>query len=126
MSSIDQQHKRLFEAAARFHDAIVANKGKEALYELLASLVRYTEGHYLVEERLMKEIDFPEHAQHKAHDQALRKQLLTFQKRFYAGETVTVQVLQFLPRWLVGHTSSRDRQFGEYYRMKKQSAAPSA
>ena len=59
MSSIDQQHKRLFEAAARFHDAIVANKGKEALDELLASLVRYTEGHYLVEERLMKEIDFP-------------------------------------------------------------------
>ena len=115
--AIDQQHKRLFRVAGRFHDAIVANKGKATLDQLLDSLVCYTEVHYLLEERLMEDIDYPEREQHQAHHRALRRQLLGFQERFNGGETVTIQVMQFLHRWLTGHTSTRDRQFGVFYRM---------
>ncbi len=123
VTAIDQQHMRLFEAAARFHDAIVTNRGKAAVEELLDSLVRYTEGHYLVEERLMDDVGFPEREHHRAHHRALLKQLLAFQGRFNGGETVTIQVLQFLSRWLVGHTSARDKQFGEYYRSSRSASS---
>lgn len=123
VTAIDQQHKQLFRVAGRFHDAVVANKGKAMVDRLLGSLVRYTMGHYRVEERLMEAIHYPEREQHMAQHRALLGQLLAFQERFAGGETVTIQVLQFLSLWLVGHTSSRDRQLGEYYRMKKESQA---
>jgi hemerythrin-like metal-binding protein len=123
VTAIDQQHKRLFEVAGRFHDAIVANKGKDVLEELLFTLVRDTENHYLLEERLMMDVGFPGRQQHAADHKALREELLTFQKRFGDGETVTIQVLQFLSRWLTGHTSPRDRGFGEYYRTSRSTSS---
>jgi hemerythrin len=124
VTAIDEQHKQLFRLAGRFHEAIIANKGKAMLDELLDSLVRYTSGHFMVEERLMAAIDYPERAQHAEQHQHLRNQLRAFQERFDSGETVmTIQVLQFLSRWLAGHTTSTDRRLGEYYKMKRESQA---
>ncbi|MGA3026782.1 MAG: bacteriohemerythrin [Bryobacteraceae bacterium] len=122
VTAIDEQHKQLFRLAARFHDAIVANRGKAMLDELLTALVRYTAGHFLVEERLMAAIDYPEREQHMAAHRDLRERLRVFQERFDGGETaMTIQLLQFLSRWLAGHTTSTDRRLGEYYRMTKES-----
>jgi hemerythrin-like metal-binding protein len=118
VTAIDEQHKQLFRLAGRFHDAIVANKGKAMLDELLTALVRYTGGHFRVEERLMAAINYPQREQHVAQHRELRERLRAFEERFDGGETaMTIQVLQFLSRWLADHTTSADRRLGEYYRM---------
>jgi len=121
VTAIDEQHKQLFRMGERFRDAVVAHKGPAMLNELLDSLARYMEGHFLVEERLMAAMDYPESEEHKAQHQKLRERLLDFQKRFDGGETVTIQVLRFLSSWLHGHTAASDGQMGAYYRAHKAS-----
>jgi hemerythrin-like metal-binding protein len=118
VTTIDEQHKQLFRLAERFHQAVVANKGKAMLGELLDALIRYTEGHFQVEERLMASCDYPEHEQHSAQHQDLRKRLSASQQRFESGETVTILVLQFMSR-LATHITSTDRRLGDDHQMKK-------
>ena len=113
---IDEQHKQLFRLARNFHDAIVANQAKAVLGELLDAMVRYTEGHFRVEERLMAALEYPDLEQHIHQHKGLCDELHAFQERFDGGETaMTIQVLRFLSRWLTGHTTSTDRRLGQYY-----------
>jgi hemerythrin-like metal-binding protein len=126
VTAIDEQHKQLFRMGARFRDAIAAHKGKAMLEELLDSLARYMEGHFQVEERLMTSIDYPEREQHMAQHRDLHERLLNLQKRFDGGETITIQVLQFLSAWLNEHTATTDGRLGAYYRMKKEAGVTSA
>ena len=117
VNAIDAQHKQLFRLAQRFHDAVVANRGKALIGETLDALVRYTEGHFNVEERLMASLSYPEYAEHSQQHRALCQKLRDFQDRFDHGETaMTIQLLQFLSRWLVGHTTSTDRRLAAFYR----------
>lgn len=118
MTAIDEQHKQLFRLAERFHDAVAANKGRAMLDELLDALVRYTSGHFQVEKRLMTADRYPEREQHLDQHRDLRERLLNSLERFEAGETVTIQLLQFMSR-LTSHITSTDRRLGEYHRMRK-------
>ena len=120
VTAIDEQHKQVFHLARRFHDAVIANKGKAMLEELLETLVRYTEGHFQVEERLMAGIDYPAQLQHLAQHRDLRARLQTSRERFETGVIVTIQLLQFMSR-LTAHIISTDGRLGEYYRAKKES-----
>jgi len=123
VTAIDEQHKQLFRLARRFHDAVVANKGKAMLDELLDALVRYTEGHFQVEERLMMACHYPEHEQHSSEHRDLRARLATSEERFENGETVTIQVLQFMSR-LTAHITSTDLRLGDYHRTQKDAPNP--
>jgi len=125
VTAIDQQHKQLFATAQRFHKAVAAARGKAMLDDLLTALVRYTEGHFFVEERLMSAIRYPERDQHAAQHRELRDRLIGFQQRFEGGETaMTIQVLQFLNGWLAEHTTSSDRRLGQFHRARKEPTAP--
>lgn len=124
VTTIDEQHKQLFRLAQRFHDAIMDHKGKAMLGELLDALLRYTTAHFQVEERLMAAIGYSELQQHEGHHRDLRERLLVLQERFESGETVTIQLLQFVSR-LTAHITSTDRDFGEYHR-KEMAAQPQA
>jgi len=117
VTAIDQQHKHWFALGERFHHAVATGKGKAMLDELLEALVRYTNAHFHVEERLMASIDYPEREQHIAQHRDLVERLKDFQHRFESGDTaMTIQVLQFLSRWLITHTTTTDRQLGQYHR----------
>jgi hemerythrin len=122
VTAIDGQHKQLYRLAARFHDAIVANKGKAMLDELFDALLRYTTGHFQVEERLMAAIDYPEREKHLVLHHDLRERLMASQERFECGETVTIQLHQFMTR-LTEHITSTDRELGEYHRSKRDAHA---
>jgi hemerythrin-like metal-binding protein len=122
VTAIDEQHKQLFRLAGRFHDAVIANKGKTMLDELLDALVRYTSGHFQVEERLMAGVDYPGREEHMAQHRDLRARLHAAQERFDSGETVTILVLQFMSR-ITAHITSADGRLGEYYRKTKESDA---
>jgi hemerythrin-like metal-binding protein len=117
VTAIDEQHKQLFRLAQRFHDAVMAHKGKAMLLELLDALLRYTTGHFRVEERLMAGIGYPEQESHQVQHRELRERLLASQERFENGEMVTIQLLQFMTR-LTAHITSTDRELGEFHRTK--------
>ena len=121
-TAIDEQHKQLFRLAQRFHEAVVAHKGRTMLDELFAALLRYTTAHFQVEERLMGAIGYPERQAHSLEHDDLRNKLQISEERFEHGEMVTIQLLHFMNR-LTAHITSIDRKLGEYQRARKESRA---
>ena len=114
-AEIDQQHRRLFELAGELHAAMLAGSGKQVLARTLDSLIGYTKTHFFHEERLMQARQYPGYSAHKAEHEALTRNVLQFQKDFLSGkQAMSVQLLQFLKRWLQAHIAQTDRKFGLY------------
>jgi hemerythrin-like metal-binding protein len=109
VGSIDAQHQILFQTATRLHDAMLAGNGKATVGPILDRLMKYTESHFAHEERLMQLYQYPHLAAHKVQHEALARQVRDFQAKFQSGQaTITVQLLQFLKGWLVGHIQESD------------------
>src|ERR1017187_3080931 len=88
IASIDAQHKKLFAIAEELHEAMRTGQAKPVLSKILDRLVQYTATHFAQEEALMKRHSYPDFAAHQAVHEAMKKQVLAFQREFQAGDTL--------------------------------------
>ncbi len=110
-STIDGEHKRLFELASELHAAMSQGKANAALAPILGRLIDYTKTHFAHEESLMREHHYPEYLKHKADHDELTAKVVALQKEFEAGHgTLSVGLLQFLKDWLTKHIGKTDRK----------------
>lgn len=117
--SIDAQHQNLFAVAHELYKAMSAGQGKFALSRILDRLVQYTVVHFAHEERLMRQNDYPNLAQHQEEHAALTRQVLQFQTDFRAGRVaMTVQLLNFLKTWLEQHIQGSDQAYAACLKAK--------
>jgi len=118
-AEIDDQHKKLFQLADQFHDAMAHGKGKQALQETLQELIDYTKHHFACEEKLMQKTAYPQYKEHKAEHDLLTSKVTKFRDDL-AGDkvVVTIDVLEFLRGWLASHIGDMDRKVGEYMRRR--------
>jgi hemerythrin len=115
ISRIDEQHQRLVELINELHAAILVGDRRSALPKILDGLAGYAVSHFTTEETLMKKFGYPNYEQHKAeHDRltAQIKQLL--QKGLGDPAALTVEVMTFLQRWLVGHIVNVDKKYSAH------------
>jgi len=117
---IDEEHKKLVGLLNELHDGITTNQAKDKLGRVLDGLISYTATHFAHEERLFAQIHYVDTAAHVKEHQDLVKQVLDVQKRFKAGETGTLsmEVMNFLKRWLVGHIQGSDKKYGPHLNAK--------
>lgn len=115
IGSIDAQHQNLFRLADELYAAMNAGQGKAVCAKILDRLVQYTNTHFAHEERLMRLHDYPDFAAHKAQHDALCKQVQQFQADFNSGRVaMTIQLFQFLKKWLQEHIKGTDRLYAPY------------
>ena len=120
---IDRDHRTLFALADCLHQAMLEGRGKHALESLLADLAAYTDEHFRREEEVMAARAYPDAAEHRRQHQGLQRAVHMFQARFGRGEaTMTIELMQFLWRWLQQHTTTSDRRIGEHLRRSRQPA----
>ena len=113
ITSIDAQHRNLFAIAQELYAAMSAGQGRSALARLLDRLIQYTTMHFAYEERLMRQCDYPNLAEHKLEHERLTAQVVEFQKDYQSGRVIlTVQLLQFLKGWLEHHIQKSDHAYG--------------
>jgi hemerythrin-like metal-binding protein len=125
VTAIDQQHRQLFLLAERFRQAVATGRARNILDETLDGLLRYTESHFNVEERLMASIGYPERPRHAAQHSDICNRLDELQQRFDEGDTaITIEILQFFSRSLIAHITSSDRRLGEFHRASRHGAKP--
>jgi len=63
----------------------------------------------------MKLHAYPDFAAHKAAHEALKKQVLDFQREFEAGETfISVELMTFLKNWLEKHIQGTDMRYSPF------------
>ena len=114
--SIDREHKRLIELVNELYDAVSANQAKEKLGHVLDGLISYTATHFKTEERYFDQTQYPAATAHRKEHEDLTHQVLEVQRRFKSGETGTLsmEVMNFLKRWLVNHIQGSDKKYGPH------------
>ena len=114
---IDRQHQALFEAAARFEEAVRGGAPAPRLQELFRFLAGYVSTHFRDEERLMARIGYPDLAGHVREHERFTARLERLAPRFGAGEdaiagcAVLYGVVQ---DWLVEHVGTSDQRLREH------------
>jgi len=116
VNSIDLQHKKLFDLINNLHEAIVDKKNEPlALKETLDNLILYIQNHFIYEENLLSENNFPGAERHFLEHEKLCNELEQFIRKFQKGELKdTMELLNFTIEWLQYHILESDKKCGRF------------
>ena len=116
---LDAQHKVILSYMAKVHTYLLAEKKGPDLFELADRLDVCCKLHFLDEEKVMEEMDFPGTVNHKAQHALFVTHLENFMGRYeMLNSTQNIDELMFLKGWFLEHIEAFDRKYVEY---KKQS-----
>lgn len=117
VEEIDNQHKELFEKVNELVAAMREKKGKEVIKETMVFMENYVVKHFLAEEKLMKKFDYPGYEdQHEEH-QKFVNEITEFANEIKYVEINSNFIVHFelkIGNWLLKHTSTIDRELGEF------------
>ena len=115
VAAMDAQHQKLIQLINQLADAMSAGKGKEVVQMVLRELVGYTKTHFGSEERLLLTNNYPEYGEQKTEHDQFTKKIVDFQAQFRAGKiALSIELMNFLREWLVGHIQGRDKRYGAF------------
>ncbi len=116
LSSMNKTHDEEIELITKLH---AAGKAKETklVFELLNELIEHTAKHFINEEKMMKEADYPDYYMHQ-HEHA--KQLLDLQaiRSFLEMTNDTQSIPAYLEGtltpWIIEHVENWDSMASEF------------
>jgi hemerythrin len=116
IEQIDQEHRRLFEIAARVHDALNSPATNvDDTSAAIVDLLDYTTTHFTNEEALMEAARYPELEAHRQLHRRLLAKARDMEIRAMGQESyLPLELSQFLGHWLIDHIQTEDRKFGEF------------
>lgn len=112
---IDADHQQSITLLAELQDLVASDQPRTAAIEKLDELIEFSEQHFRLEERLMKENNYREFAQHQAIHKKLLQQTAELRERLASGATdIGPEVMDFLKEWLMRHILESDKHFGGF------------
>jgi hemerythrin len=114
VESVDWEHRQLFDMMNELEGAIESRKGQEIGY-FLTGLLIYTREHFVNEENLMLQINYPDYLAHKAEHEKLTNRAMELIESDSTAES-TLTLLQFLKDWLRLHILGWDMKYKKYMR----------
>ena len=117
VTSIDQQHKTLFDRANELFEAGKNNKTKEFISEMLDFLDAYTKQHFQSEEAYMRSINYPGYNDQKKLHTDFIAALANLKKEYDASGGNIIVILnanQMVVDWLLKHISIEDKKIGAF------------
>ncbi len=117
VTSIDQQHKTLFDKANELFEAGKNNKTKEFISEMLDFLDAYTKQHFQSEEAYMLSINYPGYNDQKKLHTDFIAALANLKKEYDASGGNIIVILnanQMVVDWLLKHISIEDKKIGTF------------
>lgn len=119
IAEIDRQHQRLVAMINELHDAMRQGKGKDALAKIINGLITYTVTHFQAEEKYFDQYGYPDAAAHKAEHAAFKQKVGEFKAGFESGKIgLSMQVNEFLSKWLQNHINNVDKKYGPFLNAK--------
>lgn len=112
---IDRDHRQLFELINAFHYEFIQNRNRAEILRLLNALVRYCEGHFEREEKMMAEQSYPGREQHLQKHAELFETIFALQGKLEADAIrMEQETVEFLRHWLTDHIAGEDRAFARF------------
>lgn len=130
IAEIDTQHKRLFFLLGEFENLYNQNKGNlvsktKEVKESISALEQYTLSHFLIEERVMEDNDFPDLENHIILHNKFSEKITEVKKEMVNGDLLTNEekldsylqhLIKFLNTWLTNHIMVKDMEYKPYIR----------
>ncbi len=108
--TIDKQHRRLVDMVNRLIANPRATTGSQTVTDVLDEMTEYVRVHFDYEERLMREIGYPQLEWHVAQHRAFEmKTSALIRSATLNADSVPVVVLNYLRDWLTRHILETDR-----------------
>ncbi len=110
--AINEQHKSLLRIMNNLADEMRAQNGRDGLGKALDELVDYTRYHFRFEENLIRELAPRHMVEHMQEHQTLITRLNDLKQKYDASKSgvISIEALQFLRSWLVGHIAGSDKK----------------
>jgi len=121
-STIDEQHKELFEHMNTFSDSINKEYGHEITVRTLNFLVKYVRYHFGTEEEFMRSTDYPDFKDHLAAHREIVDTLMDCYKKLISdgnSEYVKHELTTLLQKWLVDHIMTADKKLAQFLKQQK-------
>lgn len=119
---IDFEHMIFFDIIVAIEEEHEAGKDKERLHRLLLELMKYIQFHFVSEENIMIDCDYPEVGDHMRHHEQINESFNNKIMAYEMNQCTIGDVLAFLVDWFVNHTIHEDRKISEY--IKKTGYSP--
>ena len=115
ISTIDEQHKKLFDLINDLHEAIVNEADVSIARKVVVELVNYTLQHFIYEENLLEEHGYPDlEDQRREHDD-LTDKVMHYKKGLEAGTDIDLtELMSFMLEWLQEHILRSDMKYSPY------------
>ncbi len=117
VEKIDNQHKKLVSMINTLYSAIREGKGRDVLDEIFSDLAAYVDEHFGTEEDYMEQYNYPGLVAHKREHDAFAKKVLDVYNEFREGkEVATVELMDFLKKWLKNHILGTDKKYAPFFK----------
>lgn len=112
IKTIDDQHQELVNILNRLFVAVSKREGDRAIAGILDALVSYTQTHFALEERLMRQAKYKDLEPHIAEHRKLLAELDQLAKKHMLEEKpIYFEMLTFLKTWLKEHIQGVDTKY---------------
>lgn len=107
---IDEQHRSIVSVINSLHFFVEKHRELDVLESTIKTMYQYTAIHFMTEELLLKEVDYPNIEEHIL----LHKQLI---KQLQAVSQITLHdrdvepLLKLLKAWWINHINKEDRKY---------------
>ena len=115
VEAVDLEHRKLVTLIEAMHTSIRDKEPKDAIERVVNEIVDYTQSHFVNEELLMQNEQYPQFADHKVEHQNLIEEVEIFKERLLSNFPDGRQDLyRFLREWLINHILESDKKFAAY------------
>lgn len=119
IAKIDEQHKKLVGYINQLYEAMLNGTSDEVVAEILEGLTVYTINHFRTEEQLMFSCGYSDYHLHKKQHEELIEQVNFFKNKLLGSSyTVSIELAEFLKKWLINHIAASDKIMGKYLKEK--------
>jgi hemerythrin len=116
-SLIDKQHRELIQMTDELYTACRQGGGAEkaSFIRTIHGAVRYVKEHFSTEEKIMKQVNYPDYEVHKKeHEDFIAEVLLQAKNYENNNPFVPAAFVKFLLEWIVTHIAGSDRKYVPY------------
>lgn len=112
IKTIDDQHQELVNILNRLFVAVSKREGDRVIAGILDALVSYTQTHFALEERLMRQAKYKDLEPHIAEHKKLLAELDHLAKKhMLEDKPIYFEMLTFLKTWLKEHIQGVDTKY---------------
>jgi len=116
---MDHQHKKIFELANIFIQAMELHEDMKTVAGTLEALIDFFYYHYHEEEELMRAYHYPEYESHKRAHKGILDRIGAFEEHFMQADfMVTEELIEEYKSLVMDHISDHDMAFGKYLNEK--------